>query len=384
MNGQPTMRRPGVAIGLILLSITFSLVFGEILVRLALEPGNFLPATLISDPILGSRIKPNTTGHDALGFRNERVPEQADVLAVGDSQTYGVSATRDGSWPYQLSKLLGRTVYSMALGGYSPVDYLYLIQHLAPPLHAKQFIVGIYLGNDLLEACRAVEARPYWSAWRSDSPATCALADDPLDRLDSAKRFGKLRTWLASHSVLYGVVKATIGSHIITWKKNLTARHAPPDLQMLWEDQANPSVHTIFTPQYRLSVLDPHLRGVQEGLRITKRALREMRDATAQQGARLLIVLIPTKERVYCEYLVKSAVLLPPAYGRLCVAEAQVADELGEFLTSEGIPYVDVSGPMQEQAAKHLRMYPTDSDGHPIATGYGVIAGAISTALKAH
>ena len=42
-------------------------------------------------------------------------------------------------------------------------------------------------------------------------------------------------------------------------------------------------VRTIFTPHYRLSVLDPKLHGVQEGLRITKKALGEMRSVAANQ-----------------------------------------------------------------------------------------------------
>jgi lysophospholipase L1-like esterase len=107
------------AAGLVIVATTLSVLAGEfLLLRVFLNPAEFLQARLVDDPILGYRIAPYTTGHDALGFRNAHVPERVDVVAVGDSQTYGVSATRENSWPQQLGRLLGQSVYNMALGGY--------------------------------------------------------------------------------------------------------------------------------------------------------------------------------------------------------------------------------------------------------------------------
>jgi lysophospholipase L1-like esterase len=371
------MRKFASAAGLILLSIAFSVLAGELLARLALEPANVLEVALVEDPVLGYRVAPYTAGHDAFGFRNASVPERADVVAVGDSQTYGVSATREGSWPYQLGQLLGQRVYNMALGGYGPIDYLYLVQNEAPKLHPKQLLVGFYFGNDLMDACWAVQQRSHWAQWRSDVPDICPKPPEP------ERRLGDLRDWLAKHSVLYGVIKATILSRLITWQKEREARDSP-EAEMLWADPADPSVRTIFTPQARHSVLDPKLRGVQEGLRITKKAFAEMRDDARKQGAQLLIVLIPTKEHVYCPYLQQLGAKMPLAYARLCQDEEQVKQELELYLAAIGISYVDVLGPMQEQAAKHLQMYPADDNGHPLAAGYGVIARAVYEALKAH
>lgn len=76
----------------------------------------------VSDPELGRRMTPLYPGNDAWGFRNIRVPDSSDVLAIGDSMTYGFAAPADKCWPRQLESLSGRSVYSMALGGYGPVD----------------------------------------------------------------------------------------------------------------------------------------------------------------------------------------------------------------------------------------------------------------------
>src|SRR5262245_22749702 len=49
----------------------------------------------VSDSNLGHRLQPYTMGHDANGFRNSSVPAQADIVAIGDSVTWGVNARPD-------------------------------------------------------------------------------------------------------------------------------------------------------------------------------------------------------------------------------------------------------------------------------------------------
>ena len=184
--------------------------------------------------------------------------------------------------------------------------------------------------------------------------------------------------------MFYGVLKAVVLLRISTWLKDRAAMQESPETQMLWEDPANPAVHTIFTPQERYAVLDPQVPAVEEGLRITRKAFSEIRDGAAEQGAQLLVALIPTKERVYCNYLWQLGGKLPPSYVGLCKVEQQLKQELAAYLASLGIPYVDLAGPLQEQAARHVPIYPTDDDGHPVAAGYAVIAKAIFEALTAH
>ena len=76
------LSRKAVPVGLILISTVISLLFGELLARFAVNPGDFLQATMTDDPVLGHRIRPHTTGHDALGFRNREVPERANIVAI--------------------------------------------------------------------------------------------------------------------------------------------------------------------------------------------------------------------------------------------------------------------------------------------------------------
>jgi hypothetical protein len=151
---------------------------------------------------------------------------------------------------------------------------------------------------------------------------------------------------------------------------------------MIWIDPSLHSVRTIFTPQSRLSALDMQLPSVQEGLQITKRAFTALQKDARTQGTNLLIVLIPTKERVYCRYIKNSGASMPKAFVSLCKAEDKTKMELEQFLSTQKISFVDVTEVMENQSELHIQIYPKDSDGHPLATGYGSIARAVYDVIR--
>ena len=74
-------------------AISLSLLVAEICVRLIADPVDYIEPYLVKDPILGHKIEPNSAGHDSWGFRNKALPASAKIVSIGDSQTYGVSAT---------------------------------------------------------------------------------------------------------------------------------------------------------------------------------------------------------------------------------------------------------------------------------------------------
>ena len=80
-------------------SVVLCVALAETFLRLCLDEVNCLQPTLVRHPSRGFAIAPGDAGHDAWGFRNARIPERVDVIAIGDSQTYGVSAAEDEIWP---------------------------------------------------------------------------------------------------------------------------------------------------------------------------------------------------------------------------------------------------------------------------------------------
>ena len=372
-----------VALALVVAATVVAVALAEVGLRLAVSPVDFMQATLVEDPALGRRIQPLTTGHDALGFRNREVPQHADIVAIGDSNTYGVSAPREGSWPHQLSGLLGEPVYNMGLGGFGPLQYLYLAQVTAKPLRPRLWVVGVYFGNDLMDAYYVAHGQPYWHAWRQSAAGVGdAVGAQRVASEEPRKRFAALRDWLARKSMLYAVLRATVFQRLASQEREQIVRQSSPDARWAWADPANADVRTVFTPQGRLSALDLDDPRVREGLQISQRALAALQAEADQQGVRLLTVLIPTKERAYCAYLKAANADLPPSFAKLCDAESRAKAELVRMLQQQRVMHVDVTGVLEAQIAQHVQLYPTDSDGHLRAAGYGVVAKAIAQAVR--
>src|SRR5579863_4877603 len=98
----------------LVVSVGVSLLLAEFAARIFLNPSDYLGVGMVHDDVLGATPDPTAkAGFDAWGLRNPKVPETADIVAVGDSHTFGNTATMEQSWPYVLAKLTGRSVYNM-------------------------------------------------------------------------------------------------------------------------------------------------------------------------------------------------------------------------------------------------------------------------------
>lgn len=369
--------------GLVVLSTVVAILLAELVVRLVVNPADFLHAAPVHDEILGLRIPPLTTGHDALGFRNREVPVRADIVAIGDSMTYGVSAPRDASWPQQLGVLTGEQVYNMGLGGFGPLQYLHLAQSTARGLKPRLLIVGFYFGNDIMDAYYVAHGRPHWHGWRVSTTAEAgATAFDRAGQAEPKKLFQGLRNWLSRNCVLYSMLRETVLRRFAAGEQDEMARRAGPDARLLWNDASNPAVRTIFTPQLRLAAVDLGIPAVREGMQISQKAFEALKAETDRQGIPLLVVLIPTKERAYCRHLRASGAKMPESYLKLCDAEQLAKADLVRFMAEQRIANVDVMPVLESHIDRHIQLYPTDSDGHPQAAGYEVIAREVASAVR--
>lgn len=153
--GQNSRRLLFVKLLLPLLSVLLGLVLAEAGLRVVErarthEQQAFTEKFLLKDSRLKHRVAPGASGHDSNGFRNDSVPERADIVALGDSQTWGINANREGAWPQVLGRMTGRTVYNMGVGGYGPLQYWALTEK-ALSFSPKVVVVGLYTGNDIYD-----------------------------------------------------------------------------------------------------------------------------------------------------------------------------------------------------------------------------------------
>lgn len=370
--------------GVAVTAIAISILLAEVAARFLVDPADFLNVAPVHDQFLGHKIAAGAAGHDALGFRNREVPPQANIVAIGDSMTYGSGAPRDGAWPQQLAVLGGDTVYNMGLGGYGPLQYLHLAGGLAKQFKPRQLLVSFYFGNDFVDAYMAPQNLPHWQSWRQSTAAVPAAAAASASTAAPApqRRGAAVRKWLSHNSVIYGMLRATVLEPFAAMEQKGLAAQMTPDQRMSWSDPAAPSVMTVFTPQQRASVQDPSQPNVREGMQITQRAFAAIKDEADRQGVPLMVVLIPTREKAYCAYLNATGATLPPAYQQLCQIEEANKAELVQALNAKGIAFVDPTPALEAEVERHIQIYPPTSDGHPTALGHKAIAESVLAALK--
>ncbi|MGB2987970.1 MAG: hypothetical protein WBE26_19045, partial [Phycisphaerae bacterium] len=103
-----------------------------------------IPRFLHDPTALGHRGNPKHPSHDRLGFPNAEVLESADIVVVGDSQTYGPLDSPHQAWPVILGHLAGAGTYNMGSPGWGPVEQL-LTLDLALERDPAIIMLGFYL-----------------------------------------------------------------------------------------------------------------------------------------------------------------------------------------------------------------------------------------------
>ena len=310
------------------------------------RPGDYRSTEfLVNDPITVVRAKPrlpergDAGPHDVLGFRNRTVPNVADIVVIGDSQTYGNGAALEENWPSRLRFHLADikpVVYSMATGGWGAVQYLDMVTK-ATSFQPMVIIVAFYSGNDAIETFRVAYGVEQWADLR---------VDPGLDSSDAPKMVFPVRE------------------------------------DGLWPVQFNDGSAMVFTPALRLAANEDH-PAVAAGYRIMAGAATEMSRSTAVFRTPLVFTIIPTKELVYAPKVRRESIAAPGEYGSLVEAEARRIEDLANHLAGvQRAMYVDVLGPLQQAALTGRAIYPSDQDGHPLPAGAEVIGRTLAKAAR--
>jgi len=363
-------------IGLLLLSTTLALAVSEGVARLAVEPVNFLKPEVELDDVLRWRVVPGSAGHDAWGFRNREVPERAQIVALGDSQTYGHGASASQSWPAWLQELTGRRVYNLALSGYGPVDYRALADK-AFELEPETLVVGLYFGNDLMDAWRSTYTMEHWRFLRdSDWLAAHPDALDSTKANAKAKRKNPWKEWFGHHSVVYRMTVLALSQSAL-----VLPFRAEPDQDLLRLEIPPPGGPVTLNPVRRMRALDRGDPRVGEGLRLTLESLGAIQAACREQSVELVVLLIPTKISVFAAHLPNTDEPLAEVATALSQDENAARLEIQTWLAANGVIGRDALGPLASRAASEP-LYPAGSDGHPTGAGYRVLAETVADVFE--
>ncbi|MEE3371399.1 MAG: hypothetical protein VX346_18845 [Planctomycetota bacterium] len=368
--------------------------------------------SFIADPILGRRPRPNYNSHDHRGFRNPIALDQADVVCLGDSQTYGQGVACEDAWPTLLSSTISQSVYNMAFGGWGPTHSEALLEEVLK-LKPQLVIAGLYSGNDFHDCYSMVYSHKQSPQHRTNDRSLAAQMTE-LDRsqpissrqlLKEIKQLANyrsgfipdarlsllgwnlidLRAGLSNHSRLYGLARGIKNALPSNSSGNGTHSLTTEDLWQTWRRKAAKSggrweiceegnVRTVLTPHYRFQGLNMEDPRIQEGYRIAMAATIAMQHKLTTSEAVFLVVLIPTKILVF-EPLVRSA---SSSFSKLVEHELRVWEATKNHLRENNIPYVDVLPALRKCLQKGQQPYPIGVDGHPNPQGHKVIAASVS------
>ncbi len=388
---QAVVARLALVVGGLLMGVLFTEVSLRIIEQYNVKTREkfALQYQMIPDPELGFRIPPNAGGHDAHGFRNVTVPDHADIIAIGDSHTWGQNAPRSQAWPQQVESLSGHSIYNLGIGGYGPVQYWQLTDD-AIAFSPTTIVIAIYLGNDIWDAYSMVYTNDLYSDFRN-SDIEMTIEEDTISS-ESQYQWDNMEETTAMYKSrrIPNTVKGAWLLDISILARQLYEAELWFDAYENWAVQ-NPhqgavyetdEVRTVLTYGYRSLAIDLDEPQIAEGLSITQDIILRIQEKTQEEEIELLIVFIPTKEAVYANAMEAQYGDLDDVYTQLIVQETKVREELLQLCTEHDINCLDVLPAMQEAVENHEQLYREHPDGHPVANGYRIIAKAINERLE--
>jgi hypothetical protein len=365
---------------IVIVATMIGLLVCEILARFILNPADFLSVSMVKHEILGGVIAPGSPGFDNWGFRNKTVPAEAEIVAIGDSHTYGNTARMEESWPSVLSHMTGKTVYNMGLGGYGPNQYDYLLKTHVLSLRPRIVLCGLYMGDDFENAFLITYGLDYWAYLRQKhfEGVESDIWQEPYD----PRLFKEIRIWLSRNSVLYKIVfHGPVLGRIKGYFQigNVSRSHDAFVTSLILEDR---NIREAFRPVEIRRRLNQKNDAVREGMRITFELLKDVKEECHKSDSQLIVVVIPTKEMVFAEYLEHNPKIhLGDVIDDLISNERMARKELFEFFRAAGIGYVDTLPALKSAVGQELYVR-TDRDMHPGKNGYRVIAEAVKEYLE--
>jgi lysophospholipase L1-like esterase len=318
--------------------------------------------------------------HDANGFRNSHIPGRADIVAIGDSITYGTSVDFEQAWPRVLEKLTSCQVYSMAFGGYGPIQYATLARE-AMQFNPRLILVGIYFGNDFYDNWEMYLRNPqkYFIPENLLTPALELERSNPLSREDrllednmvQANPSSPLKQFLSQYSSVWGFGRAVRNQLFAASKRKFeTAVGAltPKQLEAVSVFEGS-SWKTIFISPYRHLALNQADPRIEVGYRLTEWAVQDIDRVAKQNGVGSIFILLPTKESVFAPKVQNKKEHV--FFETLTIEEDVFRRRLIEHMQLRNIAYVDMTPLL---SSMEQQPYFENGDGHPNAIGQNAIA----------
>jgi hypothetical protein len=328
--------------------VDFRVLFGTPAAQPWSHPGNLVDPTLLHlhrphDDFVWDGVRYQ---YDQHGFRNRPDPRGADVVVTGDSFVEGWGVTAPELVTSRLAADLHRPVVNLGQSWYGPQQELEVLRRYGLPLHPKACVWAFFEGNDLQDVERYQKALPVWGEL-SRRNHSFALRSFTRNALYALRRLGRTRGGEDATGTLaypYGTFREGDGR----------------DVRMYFEYKSH-------------ALSGQEVKDLGE----VGRVLGEAGAMCRRQGARFLVVFVPSKDRIYLDRARFAANAEPLRWERndlpsRLAALVGKADPDGDFL--------DLTPTFRQRAARGDVLYFLQ-DTHWSPAGHALAARAIAARL---
>lgn len=325
----------------------FRMLFGTPAAQPWSHPGNLVDETLLHlhrphDDFVWDGVRYR---YDRNGFRNAADVHRADVVVIGDSFIEGWGVTADELVTSRLAAdLEGARVVNLGQSWYGPQQELEVLRRYGLPLQPRTCVWAFFEGNDLKDVERYAAASKVW-------PELSRKNHSFLLRSFTRNALHRLRRVVQDH--LGEDATGTLG-----YPSGVFQPPGGAPVRMYFEYKA-----------HRLTPRE------EKSLGEVRRVLGEAGRLCGGQGARLLVVFVPTKDRVY-----KSLCRFAAGAEPLRWESNDLPRRIEAIAQEAGAGSLDLTPLFAERAARGEVLYfPRDSHWSP--AGHAAAARAIARAI---
>lgn len=303
-------------------------------------------STMYGTPDPAARTITFRTDHQ--GFHNERDISQAEIAFIGDSFTEAGYLPEKETFVQRVAEKLNCSVRNLGRSGYAPPHESVVLRRYALPCHPKVIVWQIAESNDLTESVK-------YNQW--------ALQGMPKYEPEP---YSRTTSW-----------KSRSPTHLL-FESFRQAKKCP--LQGHFVDK-NRQSHLV---QFWLNFAQDHSVPGHEGWPLIADALRlgQQSVAVATPPAQLVVVLIPTKQRVLEKQIEWEPWSVPYAKAGLERRPSHtMSAALSQLCQELGIPFLDLTTALQSAASQGELVYlPLDTHLSPL--GHEIVGDAIAELLR--
>ena len=376
------------------------------LVEIALRFKPICLGPLCTHPIYGRMGNGLNPDIDELGFRNISVPNNICVAFMGDSQVYGSGVGRDSTFVSRLVTDHKLPAYNMGIPGTSILNQAQMVR-FAGQVRPEIVYLSFYPGNDLLDLYTETSGQgtitaeeisryeldlrefptpfDYESRWRDVKNQTVpylgGLKYSHLRQVTQAlEDFAVMRSALAVVKLFK--TRKTSGDLKKLSKISIeSAWGVFPGTDTLFINDGD--MRDVFESEFRVLAVDDSRSEVAVAIRNASHLFSRTTDSLRKQGVEPRVLFIPTKERVYADFLVARGLDLPQSYRDQIVNEKRIVSMLKERVQNDLIHTIDLLPTLKDSVARgvHTHLF---FDGHMNSVGHAIAAEAIAADLGTH